>query len=561
MADDRAARAGATLGSLLPAALVPGLGFLFFTSTGRDDAYITYWAAKSLAQTGEITNYNGERVEQSSSLLQTLLLAALNRITTLSMPTLGIVLGVVAGALTVVAAARLSEQVKPGSGVTAALLTGVSPFLVYWSLGGLEAPVVALLLVLTVWAAARTVLDPSTRSVLVLAAAAAGFVMVRPEGELVLGCAAVAAVLLALTPWAPATERPRERGLPARRWFGPVLVLAVGLVAALVLTGWRELYFGAAVPRPVAAKVGGVRVGEGLHYLRLWWWHWWMVPLLVAGAVGVVLLVRRRQWFATMLVLFTGGYGGFVVSTGGDWMEAGRFLVPLVPLVAILTAVALREISSAALRRGAAAALVATQLVGVWWVAANWSTGRPAWSDITSALPSADVARAEAAPWYESSNRVHFRDTAFLDHLDQVIDELSGRQATVTVASGQAGMLPYYFMEDRGGSVVFIDRGSITANTFDRCSHALVRSSLGAAMSLGYWLRHTTECGVPAPDVVYGLGQFGGTPALAGRYTLAYQQPAVPVSPDTSHLRGVPASAAEYVAVRNDLLPLATSSR
>ena len=99
---DVAATRPRVLGIWVPAALVPALGFLLFTSTGRDDAYITYWAAKSLAQTGEITNYDGERVEQSSSLLQTVLLAALYRITSLSLPTLGIVLGVVAGAATVV---------------------------------------------------------------------------------------------------------------------------------------------------------------------------------------------------------------------------------------------------------------------------------------------------------------------------------------------------------------------------------------------------------------------------------------------------------------------------
>jgi hypothetical protein len=155
---------------------------------------------------------------------------------------------------------------------------------------------------------------------------------------------------------------------------------------------------------------------------------------------------------------------------------------------------------------------------------------------------------------------VHFRDTAFYAHLDAVVDNLAGRQATVTVASGQAGMVPYYLMEDRAGSVEFIDRGSITANTFHRCSQALVSSSLGAAMTFDYWLTHTAECGVPAPDVVYGLGQFNAVPALVDRYTLVYQQPDVPISPDTEHLRGVPMSAAEYVAVRNDLLPLSTSS-
>jgi hypothetical protein len=335
------------------------------------------------------------------------------------------------------------------------------------------------------------------------------------------------------------------------------MVLGVGVVASLLLTGWREWYFGTAEPQTVSAKVGGLRIGTGLHYLRLWWLHWWMLPLLLAGLAGVVVVARRRSWPAAMLVFFVAGYGGFVVLTGGDWMEAGRFLVPLVPLIAVLSAVALREIRQDVVRRLVAAALIATQLVGVWWVADKWSTGRPAWSDIKASLPAADIAAADAAPWYERSNRVHYRDLAFLGHLDGILDTLAKRQPTITVASGQAGMLPYFFMQQRSDQVTFIDQVSLTTNAFHRCSHALIRTSNGAVMTFDYWLTHTSECGVPAPDVVYNVGSFSSIPALQSEYKLVYQQPAVPIAPNTSHLRGVPTLASQFIAVRTDLLPLA----
>src|SRR5689334_2064756 len=51
-------------------------GALLYTASGHDDSHITYWAARTLAASGEILNYNGERIEQSSTLLLVLLLAA-----------------------------------------------------------------------------------------------------------------------------------------------------------------------------------------------------------------------------------------------------------------------------------------------------------------------------------------------------------------------------------------------------------------------------------------------------------------------------------------------------
>ncbi|HNL92071.1 MAG TPA: hypothetical protein PKH01_04140, partial [Pseudomonadales bacterium] len=52
-------------------------GFFLGFSGGVDDAHITYWAAESLVRNGEILNYNLDRVEQSSSLLQVLVLGLL----------------------------------------------------------------------------------------------------------------------------------------------------------------------------------------------------------------------------------------------------------------------------------------------------------------------------------------------------------------------------------------------------------------------------------------------------------------------------------------------------
>ena len=51
------------------------LGYALYGSAGHDDSHITFWASYTLSEFGEIVNYNGDRIEQSSSLLLTVLTA------------------------------------------------------------------------------------------------------------------------------------------------------------------------------------------------------------------------------------------------------------------------------------------------------------------------------------------------------------------------------------------------------------------------------------------------------------------------------------------------------
>src|SRR5947207_953721 len=85
------------LGCFAPAGLLVLLGGLLFSSSGRDDCYITYWSAHALVSTGEIVNYSGERVEQSSSLAHVLGLAASARLIPLPLPTIGPMVSILFG--------------------------------------------------------------------------------------------------------------------------------------------------------------------------------------------------------------------------------------------------------------------------------------------------------------------------------------------------------------------------------------------------------------------------------------------------------------------------------
>jgi hypothetical protein len=98
---------------LIPAVILLLGGIVSFSSSGRDDAYITYWPAHTLSDQGEVLNYNGERIEQSSSLLFVFLLALLRKMSGLDVETLGSLLSVVFAVSSVFATGRLASLIKP----------------------------------------------------------------------------------------------------------------------------------------------------------------------------------------------------------------------------------------------------------------------------------------------------------------------------------------------------------------------------------------------------------------------------------------------------------------
>ena len=91
------------------------IGGTLFPSAGRDDAHIGYWVADGLAKFGRIINYNGEPIEQSSTLLHALVLAGAHRLLggSVDMVLLGRLSAIIFGVLAVVAAQRLAARIQP----------------------------------------------------------------------------------------------------------------------------------------------------------------------------------------------------------------------------------------------------------------------------------------------------------------------------------------------------------------------------------------------------------------------------------------------------------------
>ena len=88
-------------------------GLALFSSSGKDDSHIAYWPAYTLAQFSEILNYNGQRVEQASSLPLVLTLALARCVTGVALPTLGPILSILFGAICLILVYRLTLKFAP----------------------------------------------------------------------------------------------------------------------------------------------------------------------------------------------------------------------------------------------------------------------------------------------------------------------------------------------------------------------------------------------------------------------------------------------------------------
>jgi hypothetical protein len=545
---------------LLASALLLLSGLFLFPSSGRDDVHIGFWTAWMLLEHGEILNYSGERLEQSSSLLHTLLLTLFAAVTRVEIATLGTPLSLLFGVLAVIEAGRLASRL--GADVRWALLfAATSTPLVYWAFGAMETTLVAWLLT----AFARATGDFLARSDAgALAAAppalwAALYLMARPEAVFVLTALLAFAFVVLI----------RNRGTPTRLALVWVLILAG--FAALAL--WRQATYGAWFPQPVSAKVDhhiGTKLAASAWYLMRCLRD---APLLFAllalsGVAALRLLLardfaHRYAWLALGLVL---AQLAFVIASGGDWMEGARFLVPVVPAASALAAWALGGLSPASLRIGVCIVLVAAQALWLPRFAVKRSTGVPL-TDYPAYRQWAAGEGVETARYsfFEIANRVHLRDALFLRHLEQAVDALLARQDRVNVMSVQGGMVPYHLFRERFGRLRFIDMGGLVSRDFSDCEllreNPLARGAGGLGLTDAFYLSHMDafrdRCGIPIPDVYYNIdGPDGWLAQLledSGRFRVVHRQRSRIC---VEGLRCPPSVQGDMtLAVRADLLP------
>ncbi len=526
------------------------LGLFFFPSTGHDDAHITYWAAHALSDFGEIVNYNGDRIEQSSSLLHTLLLTAVQRVSGLDVVDVGGLFGIVFGLLTIFLTGRLALVLGQDKLAPQFLLATSVPFL-YWSFGGLESSLVSGAVLFLLLALIHLVNHPSGRQYLLAFAAILSYLLVRPESFFVfLLFLFFAATVFLLT----------------RQKLTPLVFLALcAVLFFLLLTGFRLYYFHSLFPQPVTAKIGGslsIKVICGLIYFRKSAHQYPVFILLFFLFSAAILrllprLVRQSGNGVDSRILvacFVAAYCLFVATSGGDWMDGARFFVPVLPLLFLLAA------HYAVSLFGRPATLVGGVLfngVALLYFAATLSTAAPLLFYNRYVPPAGS---GEKFSFFEKMNREHFRNIPVILELDTIIDKMLARGIHPEIMSIQAGMIPFHVFQKYYGRISFFDLRGLTTRDLTDCpaTDRLPKSHYGVGISYDYFFAHfdtlAKQCRMKRPEIIFDLNHETRNrhiPIEKAGYIIVYYQ--VGNLSRHSLLPGKEVTYDELIAVRSDI--------
>ena len=553
---------------LLPIAGLVGLSVSLFPSAGRDDAYITYWAAHTLREFGEIANLNGAHIEQSTSLLHVLILGALSLVISLPVPAIGPPTSVLFGVLTVVYTYEFARRyVGRWYAMGAAMIVATAAPFVYWTTGGLEGTMTALTAIALLYHLACYLERPGGgKPTAMVWIAMVAFLLARPEAIFVIGSVLVGSfVVLRLRANTVAEERLESYALAIRKLLWAALASAVLLTAIYAV---KMAYFGDWLPQPVAAKLGGDALlssfGDGTEYL---------LNALLPPPLSLLpfFFIAGAVYFARRLVLdepeFTGGllltlyavaYIAFIFLVGGDWMEGSRFIVPVIPALAVLGVVIVPHIKIRDLQVYAIGGIIAFHVVGTVWFAKFGSISTPLWD--VSRVEQMDLP-IERYSWFARPNRTHLRDMPVVEELGSVIERLQPEvDGKLNIMSGQAGFVPFHALGPHYRRVEFIDRRGVTTSHFTDCEITgdVERDSTGLLRAIPTFLAYADDieelCDIDRPHVIFELD----LPELTienivtrNGYVVVYRQTGKIQTSKT--LQGIEVLAHEFIAVREDL--------
>jgi hypothetical protein len=540
--------------------LVLVAGFFIYGATGHDDSHITFWAAHTLANNGNITNYNGEYVQQSSSLLLTLLLAAIHWLCGADIPAIGYVTGILASLATCALLLKTVHAVTtlhPASN-TVLLLSALLPLsaasFLLWTYSGMESTLTALCLLACIyswWQLIESDGQQKPPTVLVMLTTTA-LVLVRPEMPLILPALAIFNVF-----FHRADAQRRRRSLQ---------LVAISTVTAIALFSWQKFYFGSWLPLPATAKQSGsflVHWRSGYLYLLINCVLNPVLPLSLLSAVTLWWQQRKATSALTSLLALAGGvvaiYCGFIIASGGDWMQAGRFVVPVLPVAALLVTSLLAQIPQHWLACSALAALLSLQTGLQYPVVSQLSHGIPVWAQYRLA------SKHQHYSQFEKLNQEHLRDMAAIDHLASIIPALHEKLGRpVVLMSGQAGMVFYYTAQRFGNNVSFRDLRGLVEGSLTLCpaSFPIQRAQQGLFWGYREFFELLPalqkECGITAPDIIYDINdmnqKMGKTLEPLG-YTMIHQESGFPLE-NNSALPYKRLLAPNMIFVRTDWLPL-----
>lgn len=537
--------------SLLAVIVLLAQCFFLYGNTARDDAFFTYWSAHSLAEYGKILNYSGDRVEQSSTLLHTVLLAASQKLLPfIAIPTASWFFSMLAGVITLLLFARTLKD--HAIDTTATLVLAASTSVIFWSSSGMETLNGTALFTAVLWLCLKLKLSKTESWGLVAICAMA--VMNRPEAFVVLLCFIVAAwPLQYLLHWS-------FKNTAHSTWL--ILLIATALAAALI-TGWRYFYFHDWFPQPVTAKQESnwiINLFNGINYLIISSKSINTKIILIAGFCSALLALplwkhRFRVQIITCCTLAIAQIC-FILATGGDWMDAGRFLLPVLP--ALLLSAVFFLAPWPRLLMLATFTLTGFSLLESWQFAQKQSTGfavHERSAAVQQFIPNADQI-ANQYSYAEWQSKDALRDIPQLESLKQLIEKLATHPKPINIASIQMGFIPYHLAIQFPQRLRFLDLRALSSRELTDCAplKPFKRTSNGLIISYDEFFALlpvlNRQCGIQKPDILYDLGYDMRKQALQdnGYITVYFEQRHIQ---GTFSQRGIGSQL--FIAIRKEL--------
>ena len=493
------------IGAWVIAFVAAVISFLIYGATANDDVYITLSAARAFATNGLFSNLNGDPIEQSTTLLQVLMLTPFAAVLgPAQLPTAAWVIAIGFYVLTIVVSfVILRRSASRAVAFAGVVMVALVPSLSYWSMSGMEVSLtIFLVLCLILWV---DVMVASGRASL-------QHVGVRDFAMVVFGAMLVLLTFAArpdvgLYSFAAVTVFFVLDVAVSRRWRVPLLWWGVSLLFLAGLTAVRRSFTGQILPQSVIAKSGrpwSDRLDEGWSYLTDSFGGLWF-PAALMGLVFVALLrppAIARHRLALLLSFWVAALFGVIVSAG-DWMPFGRFLVPLQVLTILLLLV-----SVVGLLPGQKVIVLSAVVVPMLFVSLDQvrnGRGSPLFDRYQLQTVDEYKRWSAADTRFNRWNGVHHRDLLFLEQAVPVIREHLDEQSTITIGSRQAGMVAYYLREEFGDQIRFIDQWGLSTSDFN-CADART-NRFGTLVDEELWLATAGGCSPPLPDLVFGISR------------------------------------------------------
>lgn len=460
--------------SLLSAISLTTLGWTLYGSGGHDDSHITYWPAYTLSHFGEIVNYNGDFLEQSSSLLQVLSISLFHSITGVGIVTSGYLTSILFGILCLPLVYVLSRHFCTQAAPYSTLITATSGSFVYWSFGGLESALAAFCILWFLISVSSTSRKPSSLlrwSNITLSTIA--LVSVRPEMPIVVVCILLGSSLICYFLYCE------------KRLHFLILISLVSFSVIIFLFTFKIYYFGSVFPLPVYSKsslsIG--RIWDGLYYIYemirypgglrfiVTPFSIFMIASLISYSSHCFKILKGevRSFASYLLVSYFFAYVSFIILSGGDWMAAGRFLVPVIPVASIFISV---EAHAHASTRSAFVTMVLPVILfNLLWCVNIQLSGQSAGVSVLNRheyKKNIYENSLENLSWFEKYSKIHSKNLKYINYSYDLVEKILKVDDKVVISTAQMGIFPYHISKKYFGYVEIIDQCNLATKKIDK---------------------------------------------------------------------------------------------